>query len=1002
MALSLSNRELKGSYDHRLVEPQVMGEVLKTRGEVDGLLLDGPPFVSGIPHPGTVWNKVMKDVYIRYSTSKGKAQTVRPGYDCHGLPIELAVQKELGITAKDGVVKYGLDNFVKKCDEMSKKNMRAMTRVFQRLGVAMDWEHPYCTSETAYVEAEWREFKELYDKGLVTREKRVFYWCPKDETVLSDYEVNNYVEIVDRSIYVKFRVESAQNEYLLVWTTTPWTIPANVALMVNPDEEYVEAELNGNTYILAEKRLSVLGPGFSVKRKFRGSELDGVKYVHPLGFLSFQAMDHRVVLSKGFVSAEEGTGIVHVAPAHGQEDFQVGKENGLPMLDLVDEKGRYRPFVERYAGKYVREANDLIISDLRSAGALFKEEPVSHRYPVCWRCGTPLIMRPTEQWLLKVSSVKDELVNAASEVGVIPPWLKEGRFLPWLKGLGDWVVSRQRYWGTPMPIWVCDKCGDVKVIGSLKELESLTGKKIASSLDLHRPLVDELTFKHSCGGTMKRIPDVFDVWFDSGSAPYASTGRWPPTRYELVLEGQDQFSGWFASLAKLSVMLWSTMPYSKVLAHGMALDESGREMHKSLGNYVDVEEVVNEYGADAFRAFFLGHTPWEDVRFTKKGLEDALKKINTLWNLLYFASTYMALDDYHPREPPRLEVEDRWVLSRLMALEASVTSSMESLQFDSALKSLLDFMVDDLSKWYVKLIRKRTWVEKKDDPSKEAAYYALYWSLDALLRMLHPFVPFVTTFLMKYLPDEDADFAWPAKSFPRDEDLEKRMEVTRGLVAAALYARNKAGIKVRHPLKELLVSGAELGELSGLVAEQVNVKRVVAVDQKDVMDKKTRVRYDVLGSLFHQNTRVAAEKAIAGEKEVEIDGKKYEIPGNAIEVYYEPKPGYVMVEFEGYKAFLNTAVDEELEREALLRELVRRVQETRKRAKLSVEDRIDLVLLVPREMAASVSELASRMVDDTRAVSIRVSQEPPDGEWFSQDWDLDGFELKVYLRKANG
>lgn len=996
----MSRRVVKNNYDHAEVEDAVRDLVLSVKYKVGTLLLDGPPFVSGIPHPGTAWNKVMKDVYIRYRQSRGDEFSAQPGYDCHGLPTELAVQKELGITGKQEIVKFGLERFVERCNELSQRNMATMTRVFKLLGVAMDWDRPYFTSDMKYMEAEWREFKELYDQGLVEKGKRVFYWCPKDETVLSDYEVNNYVELDEKSVYVKFKVKGKSNEYLLAWTTTPWTLPANSALMVNPDVDYVVARLGNERYILAESRLQVLGQGFELESKFKGKDLEGLVYEYPLSFLKFHDFEHKVVLSGEYVTADEGTGIVHVAPAHGQEDFDVGQKNGLIMLDLVDEKGRYRDFVDRYAGKYVRDANDEILRDLSSAGALFKVEPIKHRYPVCWRCGTPLIMRPTEQWLIKISKIKEKLMTSVSDVATIPDWLKEARLTPWLKGLGDWVISRQRYWGTPIPIWVCDKCGEVKVIGSLKELEELSGRKITDSLQMHRPLIDNVTFPHSCGGTMKRVQDVFDVWFDSGSAPYASTGSWPPPRYELVLEGQDQFSGWFASLVKVSAGLWGVAPYRRVMAHGMALDENGREMHKSLGNYVDVEDIIKKYGADAFRIFFMQHTPWEDVRFSERGLQDAVKKLNIIWNLFYFATTYMELDDYHPLDVPALLPEDRWILSRLARTEKAALELMDSFDYSSAIRLILDFATEEVSRWYVKLVRKRTWVEEKHDPSKEAAYYALYWALDGIARMLYPFAPFLTTYLLPSLPDEDGNMVWPVKRFTVDERVERDMELAMKIVAAGLAARNKAGIKVRHPLRALYVTGPIPTELAQLIAEQVNVKEVKQGKEEEFVEKKLRIRYDVLGSVFKDKTAYVAEKVKQGVKSVVINGKEYEIPEKAVEVDVVPRDGYAFAEYDGGKVFLDTMVDTELEAEALKRELIRRVQETRKRAGLFVEDKIDLVVQAEGEIRDRLASTIAGVVADTRAVSAVVSSEPPKGDWFAEEWDIDGDAIKVYIRKA--
>ncbi|MGC8601465.1 MAG: isoleucine--tRNA ligase [Thermoprotei archaeon] len=996
----MSRRALKNDYDHAEVESAVRDLVLSTKYPPGTLLLDGPPFVSGIPHPGTAWNKVMKDVYVRYRQSRGDKFSVQPGYDCHGLPTELAVQKDLGITAKQDIAKFGLQRFVERCNELSQRNMASMTRIFKLLGVGMDWNKPYFTSDMKYMEAEWKEFKELYERGLVEKGKRVFYWCPKDETVLSDYEVNNYVELEERSVYVKFRVKGKPDEYFLVWTTTPWTLPANSALMVNPDIDYVLARVGNEKYVIAETRLQVLGTNYVIDSKFKGKDLEGLVYEYPLRFLDFHNFEHRVVLSDEYVTSEEGTGIVHVAPAHGQEDFAVGQRYGLVMLDLVDEKGKYRDFVNKYAGKYVREANDEIVRDLESIGALFKVELIRHRYPVCWRCGTPLIMRPTEQWLIKISSVKSELLRSVDDVITFPTWLKEARLTPWLSGLGDWVVSRQRYWGTPIPIWVCDRCGEIKVIGSLEELKQLSGRDISDTLQMHRPLIDDVTFPHSCGGTMRRVQDVFDVWFDSGSAPYASTGTWPPPRYELVLEGQDQFSGWFASLVKVSAGLWGFAPYKRVMAHGMALDESGREMHKSLGNYVDVEEVVNKYGADAFRLFFLQHTPWEDVRFSEKGLQEAVKKINTIWNLFYFATTYMNLDDYHPSSMPSLLPEDRWILSRLARTEKDVLELMESFDFSSALKLILNFATEDLSRWYVKLVRKRTWIEEKDDPSKNAAYYALYWSLDGLIRMLYPFAPFLATYLLPSLPDESESMTWPSKQFRIDEELEKDMELAMKIVSAALAARNRIGIKIRHPLRYLYVTGELPRSFVGLIADQVNVKEVLHASEESLVKKNLRIRFDVLGSIFKDKTALVAEKIKEGAKTVEIEGKEYAIPQNAVQVELVPKEGYAAADYDGGKVFLDTRVDAELEAEALARELTRRVQETRKRAGLHVEDRIELVVQAEGELKDRLTESISRIVDDTRAVSARVSSQQPEGDWFFEDWDMDGDTIRIYLRKS--
>ncbi|MGC8632666.1 MAG: isoleucine--tRNA ligase [Thermoprotei archaeon] len=998
-ARSLSRQLESNRYDPSVVEPSVAKEVLRVDGE-GATLLDGPPFASGVPHPGTAWNKVIKDVYMRYMRMNGKAERVRPGYDRHGLPIELAVQKELGIAIKSDIERVGVDVFVKRCNELADQNEGAMSEVFSRLGVSMDWEHPYRTSDLSYVDAEWREFKALWDLGLVERGKKVFYWCPKDETVLSDYEVTDkYADLTDESAYVLFKAVG-EDRYLLAWTTTPWTLPANSALMVNPEADYVEVSSEGKVLVLAERRLAVLKGPYSVRRRFKGRELEGTRYEAVLPFLSCQRFEHRVVLSDQFVNVEEGTGIVHVAPAHGQEDFLVGKQYQLPMLDLVDESGRFRVSVERYAGIYVRDANKLILDDLKDSGLLYKEEPLTHRYPVCWRCGTPLIMRPADQWLVSISRIREKLVQLAGSVAVYPPWLKEGRLMPWVSKLDDWVVSRQRYWGTPMPVWVCDRCGETTVIGSVEELRRLSGAKLSSSLDVHRPFIDGITFPHSCGGTMRRIQDVFDVWFDSGSAPFATTGLWPPSKFDLVIEGQDQFTGWFSSLLKVSGALWGEAPYRAILTHGMALDEAGREMHKSLGNFMDVQDLVSKYGADSFRVFVMGHTVWEDIRFSPSGLEDARKKLSTVYSLAYFATTYMMLDDYAFKEVPLRRTEDKWAVSRLSTVIEDATRLMNQFKYSEALQEILSYAVEDLSKWYVKLCRKRTWVDEREDSSKLEAYHVLYLSLLGLFKLLYPFAPFISSYLASSLPGSPLLQDWPTPPASPDKRLEEEMDVARQIVTASLNARNRIGIKLRHPLRALYVVGPTVGDLAPIICEMANVKEVRNGREEELTVRKQRVRYDVLGREFKSHVAEAVKAIEEGKTEVVIGGEKRPIPPEAVEVQAAPREGLVRADFQGGSVYLDIRKDQTLEREALLREISRRVQETRRKAGLNVDDYVDLVLACGEELGQSVSSLMSELAPSVRAKSTSIVKgEVPSG-WHCEEWDLGGEWIKICVRKA--
>ncbi|RLE83354.1 MAG: isoleucine--tRNA ligase, partial [Thermoprotei archaeon] len=825
-------------YDPKLVESKVIESWSskniylkirqKNRGKKKFYFLDGPPYPSSdVIHVGTGWNKVLKDLVIRFRRMQGYDVWDKPGYDCHGLPIEVAVEKMLGFKSKKDIEKYGRDKFVKKCRELVERNVRSMTERFKDLGVFMDWDDPYLTLRNKYIESGWWLVKKAHEKGLLKKGVKVMHWCPRCQTVLSDYEVKEYKDLEDPSIYVKFPVEGNEGEYIVVWTTTPWTLPGNVAVMVNPKFEYAKVEFKGERLIIALDRVKdVLGPigDFKVLETFRGEKLKGLKYVYPLSeevpLHNNLKNAHYVILSERYVRTEEGTGCVHTAPGHGEEDFEVGLEYNLPILSPINDEGVFTKEGGKYAGLYVKEANNVIIKDLKDKGLLLRHETIVHKYPVCWRCKTPLIFRATQQWFIEVSKLKDKMLKEAEKVRWIPEWAGENRLKNWLLSVKDWVISRQRYWGTPLPIWTCKRCNNQKVIGSKEELKK---NMVSGDLgELHRPWIDSVVLVcDRCGGEMVRVSDVMDVWFDSGVAFYASLEYPMNRKYEemrpvdFIVEGHDQISGWFYSLLRVGIIGFGEVPYRTVLMHGFALDEKGHEMHKSLGNFVSTDEAISLKGRDSFRLYVLSNTPWDDLRYSNKGVEEVFNDLNIAWNVFKFASTYMFLDNFRPRNirEAKLSPEDRWILSRLQEVIRDVTSALEEYKVHIAAKMLRRFIVEDVSRKYIKLIRRRVWLEGENE-DKLAVYETLYKVLLDYLRLAAPLIPFFTEYWYQELfrkIDPSLPESIHMNDWPRvDEELSdplinKLAEIAFTIVESGLLARNKAKIKIRQPLPELRI-----------------------------------------------------------------------------------------------------------------------------------------------------------------------------------------------------
>lgn len=1016
--------------------------------------LDGPPYTSAdTPHIGTLWNKILKDVIVRVRRMQGSAVIDTPGYDCHGLPIEVKIEQELGFKSKKDIETYGIDKFVNRCREFAIGNAQSMSEWFKEFGVSLRWEKPYMTLDPEYIQSAWWLVKRAEEQGLLERGLKVVHWCPRCETALADYEVTEYRELVDPSIYVKFPVKGKTNEYLLVWTTTPWTLPANVGVMAHPDLEYVWVEVGGERLLLAASRLNVVMKEagvteFKVVDRVKGKELFGLEYEHPLADLvsAQKRIVNKVILSSKYVSSEEGTGLVHCAPGHGEEDFEVGLEYGLPVVMLVDDAGAFIKDAGKYSGKNLREANAEIIADLRTKGALFSEGRVSHRYPVCWRCKTPLILRATQQWFIRIRHLKDRFVEEAEKVKWVPEWAGSARFKGWVERLRDWVISRQRYWGTPAPIWLCESCGRRIVVGSLKELEALVGRELELR-DLHRPWIDEVNFSCPfCGGVMRRVEDVMDVWLDSGVAFYASLSYSADREiYEKVkpvdaiIEGHDQIAGWFFSLMRCGLITFGAVPYTTVVMHGFMLDERGREMHKSLGNYVAPEQVLNfdKGSRDVFRWYVLRNTPWEDMRFSWKGLAEVYDDMNILWNVYVFASMYMSIDDFNPKEHPiekyieHMRPEDRWLLSRIESLTAMVTRWLEDYELHRAAKALRDFIVEDVSRWYIRLIRPRVWIEE-NIIDKLSAYATLYYALRRFLVLAAPFIPFTAeqiyldSFRVKDDPESVHVLSWPkAREELIDVRLERQMEIARRIVERAAAARMKAGIKIRVPLPRLyvLTDDAEVVDavlkLKGVIESQANVKetRALEADKKaDFVQLEAKPVVKVLGPAFKSDTSLVVEflkniDAREVKRELESsgvfrlktrDGRVFEITREMVEFEERCIEGYVIESFEEGVVVIEAKPGLEELREGLARDVVRRIQFMRKIASLPVEATIRVEIHAPPEVRELLTPKIGYIKGETRAAEVTFVEDKDLVEgMLIRDWDLEGYTLKVGIAYAD-
>src|SRR4051794_6588304 len=1004
-------------------ERDIYNESMRRReGAKPFVFYEGPPTANGRPGSHHVLARVFKDIFPRYKTMQGFYSYRKGGWDCHGLPVEIAVQNQLGIESKEQIEEYGIAEFNAKCRESVFEFLEDWTKLTERIGYWVDLEEPYRTLDTTYVESVWWALKQLWDRDLLYEGFKVVPYCPKDGTSLSSHEVSQgYKDVEDPSVYAKYPVTKPagalrEGDVLLVWTTTPWTLVSNAAVAVDPDLTYVRSS---EGYVLAEALAArVLGEDAVVTDRFTGAEMVGSAYEPPFGFIPASDYGEKghTVLPADFVSAEDGTGIVHTAIAFGEDDFRLGAENGLDVVNPVRPDGTYDERIGPYAGRWVKDADPDLIEDLRSRGRIEREERLLHSYPHCWRCGTPLIYYAKPSWYIRTSSLRDRLLAANETVNWYPPHIKHGRFGKWLENNVDWAISRERYWGTPLPIWRCENA-HVEAIGSLAELAEKSGETLE---DPHRPYVDAPAWACAeCGSEMRRVPEVIDVWFDSGSMPFAQhhapfenqqyfDERFPA---DYICEAIDQTRGWFYSLLAVSTLLFDRSPYRTVLSLGHIADEQGRKMSKSLGNIVVPWEVIDRHGADAFRWYYLtSKQPWDGYLFSVETVGESVRQFMLqLWNTFSFHVLYANVNGVGPdtHAGPANDL-DRWALSRLAATVETVTERLEDFDATRAGHAIAD-LVDDLSNWYVRRSRRRFW---DGDP---AAFGTLQTALVTIAQLLAPFTPFLADEIYETLDGSEPSVHltdWPEPG-ERDVGLEQAMDVARETVRLGMSARMQAKLKGRQPLRAagVVADGAErraLERLGDIVREELNVKELTYVSQADELGAyEVKPNYRSLGPRFgKQMPQVAAAVAAlepahvagalrdGGRVGISVDGHDHELSAEDLQLALKPLEGYQLEREGSHAVALELELDDALRREGLAREVVHAVQNARRAAGLEVEDRIRLELAGDEELLAAAREHERYVAGETLATEVVL------GGGDGAAATIEGRELRIGVRRA--
>ena len=1032
-------------------ENQIFAKSLAIREDAPRYVFyEGPPTANGLPGLHHCLSRSYKDLFPRYKAMRGYFVLRRGGWDCHGLPVELETEKELGIAGKGkgAIEEYGIAEFNARCRESVFRYVKEWEKLTDRLGFWIDMDNPYVTLSNEFIESVWWILKQMWDKGLVYQSYKVVPYCPRCGTPLSDHEVAlGYAETDDPSIYVKFPLRDQPGVSFLVWTTTPWTLPGNVALAVHPEVTYVVVEQEGEQLILARALTEEALQGeYRVVRTLKGKELVGTHYQPLYTFLPVDKKAYYVVAGD-FVTTKEGTGVVHMAPAFGAEDLEMAKEYDLPILQTVDPKGAFVNAVTPWRSLFVKEADPLIIEELKGRGLMYNVGTYRHVYPFCWRCDTPLLYYAKTTWYIETTRLKDRLVANNEKINWYPSHIKEGRFGNWLANNVDWALGRERYWGTPLPVWECEACRHQECIGGIAELEERTGRSLRD-LDLHRPYVDRVTWPCAkCGGTMRRVPEVIDCWFDSGAMPVAQW-HYPFENQELfreqfpadfICEAVDQTRGWFYSLHAISTLLFDEPCFLNCVCLGLILDAEGEKMSKSRGNVVDPWSVLNVHGADALRWYlYTASPPGHDRRFSVELVGEVVRKfLLTLWNTYAFFVTYANIDGWTPSPGSSLSSLsslDRWILSELHTLIQRVDTGLANYDVAGAARPIGDF-VENLSNWYVRRSRRRFWRPAPDfsrweqDEDKNAAYATLYECLVTLSKLLAPFTPFVAEEIYQNLvrsADQDAPESVHLCDFPvanpalMDEALMANMRLAMRLASLGHAARNRAGIKLRQPLSLALVKVRSAEERAGLepltdqLLDELNVKALHFVeDEGEMAEVRVRPVPALLGpkygallpriqsAIAAMDASALARQIRAGQGvEITLDDRVIELLPEELGVELIEKEGYAVAEEGGYLVGVATTITQELKREGLARELVRRIQIMRKDAGFRIEEHITTYYQAEGTLEQVMADWGAYIQGETLSTELVAAEPPP--EAYVQSFQIEGERITLGVRRKEG
>jgi len=1011
--LNLSDTEisiLKLWKDHNIFKKSVD----LRKDEKEFVFYEGPPTANGRPGIHHVISRTVKDVVCRYKSMKGFLVRRKAGWDTHGLPVEIEIEKKLNINGKKKIKKFGVAKFNKECKDSVFHYKKEWDSLTERIGYWVDLENPYITFTNDYIESVWWILKEIWKKDLLYQGFKILPYCPRCETPISSHEVSQgYKDVKDPSIYVRMKQRDKENTYFLVWTTTPWTLISNVALALGEDIDYVEVESDGAYYIIAEEKVSDLFEidKINIVKRFKGKDLEGIEYERLFDFVPVDKKAFYVILGD-FVSTGDGTGIVHIAPAFGEDDYQAGIKYDLPLLRPVNASGRFDEIVSDYKDQFVKDADKNIIQDLREQKKLVKKVTIEHSYPHCWRCHTPLLYYARESWYIRTSKHKEDLLANNEKINWHPPEVGSGRFGEWLKNNIDWSLSRDRYWGTPLNIWVCDDCESLTAIGSIAELRE-KGKGVPEEVDLHKPDVDRIVLEcEKCNGTMHRVPEVIDCWFDSGSMPYAQY-HYPFENKEqfeknfpadFICEGIDQTRGWFYSLLAISTLLFNKPAYKNIVVNELILDKEGQKMSKSKGNMVVPEEIISRYGADTVRWYLMTVSPpWTPKRFDEEGIKEVLRKfMNTLINTYSFFVLYANIDDFQPgkQEVPfgdRPEI-DRWIISKLYGIVEQANTSMEDYELTRAARMLSDYLVDDVSNWYVRRNRRRFW-KSEDWNDKLSAYETLYEVLMTMAKLIAPYTPFIAEDIFLNLKNEDDPESVHLCNYPeltdaqrelRDENLEHRMTLVQKVVSLTHSLRNESNIRVRQPLSRLIVhlyslkDRDDLLKMSAIICDELNIKKIEIFDSaEDLVVKSAKANFKVLGPKVGKLMGKLApiiqslskdqidnfEKN--GFERISLEGQEIKLLPEDVEIRTDSKEGYATFIDTDLTLALDLSLNDELVEEGLAREIINRIQNMRKESDFSVTDRIEIYLddLSPN-IDKAIKNKQNYIMNETLAVEI--------------------------------